>query len=684
MKISSKCFLVLIISCAFLLSQLTAQQTSTADYAHYLDQFVDTSANPGDDFFHYAVGKWIQNNPIPTNENSWGISSVVQEETYQRLIKVSEAAAANTNAQKGSNEQKIGDFWYAGMDADTIEKRGVTPLKEEFDQIEAIQDKESLLAVVAHLQYIGVGALYAQGIFQDEKNSSRVALHLYQGGLGLPSRDYYFDKDERTTKIRAEYVSHVAKMFQLLGDPEPTAAASSKIVMKMETDLAGASRKLEDLRDPYKNYNAVATKDMAKFTPSIDWIDFLSQQGIQDLDSVIVGQPEFFTQVELSLKTESIDHWKTYLRWQLINTFANRLSSNFDNQNFYFYGTILQGTPEQRPRWKRILDAEENYLGDALGQLYVQKYFSPQAKQRYEKLTDNIFAAFRDRIQKLDWMSAETKQKAFKKLSTVVKKVGYPEKWRDYSSLDIDRNSYVQNCIKGNMWLSEYFIQKLHKPVDHTEWNMTPQTYNAYYNPSNNEIVLPAAIFILPGIPDEYIDDALVYSYAGGTTIGHEITHGFDDQGRQFDDQGNLKDWWTQKDQDEFGRRAKMIIQQFNEYVAVDDLHVNGEATQGENIADLGGIVLGWDAFTKTEEFKSGKQIGGFTPAQRYFIGWALGWMNNLRPQTRAVRVKTDVHAPSFLRANGPVSNLPEFYKAFDVKPGQKMYRPENTRVRIW
>jgi putative endopeptidase len=412
MKISSKFFVVLIILSAFLLSQLAAQQTSTADYTHYLDQFVDTSVNPGDNFFRYAVGKWIKNNPIPSNENSWGIYSVIQDETYQRLIKVSEAAAANANAQKGSNEQKIGDFWYAGMDTDSIEKAGITPLKEEFDQIEAIHDKESLLAVVAHLQYIGVGALYAQGIFQDEMNSSKVALHLYQGGLGLPSRDYYFDKDERTTKIRAEYVDHVKKMFQFLADSEAKAAANSKIVMKIETDLAGASRKLEDLRDPYKNYNAVVTKEMAKFTPSIDWIDFLSKQGIQNLDSVIVGQPEFFTQVEKSLKSESIDHWKTYLRWQLINTFANRLSSKFDNQNFYFYGTILQGTPEQRPRWKRILDAEENYLGDALGQLYVQKYFSPQTKQRYEKLTDEIFAAFRDRIQKLEWMSAETKEKA--------------------------------------------------------------------------------------------------------------------------------------------------------------------------------------------------------------------------------------------------------------------------------
>ncbi len=329
-----------------------------------------------------------------------------------------------------------------------------------------------------------------------------------------------------------------------------------------------------------------------------------------------------------------------------------------------------------------MLDSEEYYLGYALGELYVKQYFSPKTKERYEKLTDEIFAAMRERIQSLDWMSAETKQQALKKLSTVTKKVGYPDRWRDYSKYAVDRGSFVMNCVRGNIWLSDYSIQKLYKPVDKNEWNMTPQTYNAYYNPSNNEIVLPAAAFILPGIPDEFVDDAIVYSYAGGTTIGHEITHGFDDQGKQFDDQGNLKSWWTKEDEEKFSQRAQKIIQQYNEYVAIDDLHVNGTATQGENIADLGGLVMGWEAFKKTEQYKSGKAIGGFTPEQRFFIGWSLGWMNDIRPENLAVRVKTDVHAPSFLRVIGPVSNMQEFYKAFDVKPGEKMYRPDI--VEIW
>jgi len=678
MKTAAKFIFVL-----FLLSTIAIAQThKTTDYSHYLDQFVDRSVDPRQDFFRYAVGKWLKNNPIPSNERSWGIGHVVREETYQRMLKINESASAK--AQEDSSAQKIGDFWYTAMDTATIEKLGITPLKEEFERIDAITDKQDMLDVTAHLQYIGVGPLFGSYVFQDEMDSTRNALHLYQGGLGLPDRDYYFDQDERTTKIRNEYKKHLAKMFQLLGDAEEKAAQNADTVFQIETDLAKASRKLQDLRDPHANYNKMTVEELSTLAPSINWKDFLEKGHIRDLQTVIVGQPEFFKQVEQSLNHESIDNWKTYLRWNLINTYADKVSSDFDKQNFYFYGTVMNGTPEQRPRWKRMLDDEESYLGYALGQLYVKQYFSPETKQRYEKLTNEIFDAFRERIKKLDWMSEETKQQALKKLGAVIKKVGYPDKWRDYSNYEVDRSSYVMNCVRGNIWRSEFYIQKLYKPVDRTEWGMTPQTYNAYYNPSNNEIVLPAAAFILPGIPDEYVDDAIVYAYAGGSTIGHEITHGFDDQGRQFDDHGNLKEWWTKGDEQKFKERAQKIIQQFNGYVAVDDLHVNGEATQGENIADLGGIILGWEAFQKSPEYKSGKSIGGFTPAQRFFIGWALSWMNDIRPENLAVRVKTDVHSPSFLRTNGPISNLPEFYKAFNVKPGDKMYRADDVRVEIW
>jgi putative endopeptidase len=367
-----------------------------------------------------------------------------------------------------------------------------------------------------------------------------------------------------------------------------------------------------------------------------------------------------------------------------VNTYAAAAGGKFNTENFHFFGTIMNGTAVQRPRWKRMLDEQEAYLGDDLGQLYVGKYFSPAAKERYRKLVAEIFAAFADRIRNVDWMSTPTKERALKKLSAVMIKVGYPDKWKDYSDYQVDRKSFLMNVVRGNAWQSAYYIKKLGKPVDRTEWGMTPQTYNAYYNPSNNEIVLPAAAFILPGIADSLVDDAIVYAYAGGSTIGHEITHGFDDQGRQFDEKGNLEEWWTPADGKEFNARAAKIIAQFNDYVAVDSLHVNGSATQGENIADLGGIQLAWDAFTKTREYKDGKSIGGLTPAQRFFVGWSISWMTAIRPEAVRTRVKTDVHAPSPMRAWAPVTNLPQFYGAFGVKPGDKMYRADSVRVKIW
>jgi len=664
-------------------ASLPSSTSSTGDVSHYLDNFIDKSVKPGDDFFQYAVGKWLREHPIPANERSWGIGHVVQEETYSRLVSISDEAG-RSGAATGTNAQKIGDFWYAAMDTNTILKQGIQPLADEFARIEAVRDVPGLLDDIAHLQYIGVGALCQLAIFQDEMNSEKVALHLYQGGLGLPNRDYYFDTDDRSKMLRSEYVKHVAAMFGLLGDDAAKAKANSETVMKIETELAGASRKLEDLRDPRANYHSMKTDSVSRLTPSIRWKEFLAKGNMPGIDTVIVGQPEFYQQVEKSLHGHTLPEWKTYLRWQLVTAYAAEAGGKFDQENFHFFGTILNGTPEQRPRWKRMLDEEENHLGYALGQLYVQKYFSPATKQRYEKLTDDIFAAFRERIKNVDWMSEPTKQRALKKLAAVTKKVGYPDKWRDYSSYDVDRASFLGNCVRGNAWLSDYEIKKLYKPVDRTEWDMTPQTYNAYYNPSNNEIVLPAAAFILPGIADSLVDDAIVYSYAGGSTIGHEITHGFDDQGRQFDEKGNLHEWWTPTDEKEFNRRAALIVRQFNDYIATGNLHVNGSATQGENIADLGGIVLGWEAFKKTQQYKENKPIGGLTPAQRYYIGWALSWMTQLRPENLAVRVKTDVHSPSFLRVIGPVSNQVSFYEAYGVKPGDKMWRADSVRVKIW
>jgi len=668
---------------ALVAAAAVAARTQATDPEHYLDRFIDPQVSPRQDFFRYAVGKWLRENPIPRSERGWGVGDVVQEEVYARLRGISRAAAS-AQAAPGSVEQKVGDFWTAAMDTVANGREGLAPLDSVFARIAGIHDGSGLATEIARLKRLGVGAPYRLSVEQDERHSDRYAVHLFQGGLGLPDRDYYFDTDARIRRVRQEYVRHVARMFRLLGDSAGPAAAHAATVMALETELAGASRKLEDLRDPEKNYHAMAPDSLERVTPSIPWRRQLADAGAGQVDRLVVGQPEFFREVEAAVASHSIEEWKTYLRWHLEHSFAAEAGGSFDAENFRFYGTVLSGVAEQRPRWKRVLDFEEQYLGHAVGRLYVAKYFSPETKARYTRLTGEILAAFGERIRRLDWMSDSTKARALHKLAAVGKKVGYPGRWRDYSAYQVDRRSFLGNAIRGRMWRADYDSARLRRPVDRTEWFMTPQTYNAYYNPSNNEIVLPAAVFALPGIADSLVDDAIVYGYAGGTTIGHEITHGFDDQGRKFDEHGNLVDWWTAEDAREFERRARGIVRQFDRYVAVDDLHLNGSATQGENIADLGGMASAWDAFTRTAQYREGRPIGGLTPAQRFFLGWALGWMGAFRPEFLAVMVKTDFHAPNRFRVIGPVSNMVPFYEAFGVVPGDSMYRPDSVRVRIW
>jgi putative endopeptidase len=645
---------------------------------------MDTTVSPRTDFFEYANGGWLKANPIPPNEQAWGIPYIVREETYARLRAVCESAAGDGSAQKGSNMQKIGDFWATALDSAAIEKQDMDPLRPELDRIEHIATPRDLRDVIALYQTYEIGPLFSPFVAQDERNSSVYAFHLYQGGLGLPNRDYYINTDARTENIRREYVRHVAAMLALVGEDSATARRHSGQIMQIESRLAKASRKLEDLRDPYRNYNKMSLSALERLTPSLKWTEIMPAMAVTGIDSVIVGQPEFYAEVERLLKSVPLDQWKAYLRWNLVNQFAPNLSSRFDKEHFRFYGMILSGVKEQRPRWKRVLDAEESAVGDMLGQLYVARYVPPSMKLRYETLVNNMFETYAERIAKLDWMSQETKDKALAKLRAVTRKVCYPDKWKDYSALQLDRTSYAANQIRANQWLYTYQINKLGKPVDRTEWEMTPQTYNAYYNPSNNEIVLPAAIFIIPGLPDSLADDAIVYGYAGASTIGHEVTHGFDDEGRQFDARGNLHNWWTKEDEKRFNERAQLMVDQFNHYVVLDSMHVNGKATLGENIADLGGLVIGYDAFKKTHEGQADTLIDGLTPDQRYFLGYALSWLNRRRDESLAMQVMTDVHSPEFLRVNGPVSNMPEFYRAFGVKPGDAMYRPDSVRVSIW
>lgn len=657
-------------------------KTKTTEVSNVFSANIDTTVNPAEDFFMYANGKWIKNNPIPNEESSWGIAYLVINENLQRLRDISEAAAKDGGA-KGSASQKIGDFWTASMDSAKIEQQGTKYLQPYFEKINAITDIPSFIQVISELDKIGVGALFSNYIGQDDKNSDVISFKLWQGGIGLPEREYYFNTDSSTTNIRKAYVAHVKKMLVLQGQDSISAATSAANILKMETSLAKASRKLADLRDPYANYNKMAISNLNKLTAAIDWKNFLENLGVTKIDSVIVGQPEFFKSLDNTLKSTSINDWKNYLRYRTVSSFSNALPESFVKEAFNF-SKLLTGAKEMKPRWKRAIKSEENAMGELLGQLYAKKYFDSTTKKRYSDLVEDIRDAYKERIKNLTWMSDSTKEKALAKLAAMTKKVGYPDKFKDFSAMEISKESYVQNMINANKWWHQHEVNKLGKPIDRTEWEMYPQTYNAYYNPSNNEIVLPAGIFTVPGFKDSQLDDAVVYGYAGASTIGHEITHGFDDQGRLYDAKGNLKNWWSKNDSAEFAKRSHVMVEQFNGYEPLPGTKINGAATLGENIADLGGILLGIDAFKKTDEYKKNEKVGGLTPMQRFFMGYSLGWLYSTRDESLKSQLMTDVHSPAKYRVNGPFSDIDEFYSTFNIKSGEKMYRPDSLRVKIW
>jgi len=640
----------------------------------------DTLVNPADDFFKYANGGWFKNNPIPSTEQSNGIFRTIADTINNQIKQICEKSAQDESAEKGSNKQKIGDFYASGMDSIAINKAGISPLKSEFAKIDAIKDVPSLVTSIAHLHTIGASPAFSFYLGQDDKISTKYALFLGQGGLGLGNRDYYFNTDEQTVKIRTEYVKHLQAMLKLIGQNE----AGATSIMKLETDLAKASRKLEDLRDPIKNYNKMTVASLGKITPNINWNSMFPVLGVAKADSVIVGQPEFYKALNTFVKSYSIEDWKTYLKWDLVNSYAAYLNSDIEKQNFKFYSTVMNGVSKQKPRWKRVVGQTDNYLGELIGQVYVAEYLPKGSKEKLLEIGNNIRDVYSDHIKKLDWMSEATKVKALKKLSKIVMKVGYPDKWKDMSSMKIDRKSYCGNVIQANIWSYKDMINKYGKPVDRTEWSMNPQTYNAYYNPSNNEIVVPACNIIVPGFEGRMPDDAILYGIIGGSTFGHEITHGFDDQGSQYDENGNLNNWWTPEDLKKFQAKTKLIVSQFNKYTVLGNKHINGEATQGENIADLGGVVMGYEAFKKTRQYKSNQKISNLSPDQRFFLAYGYAWMVNTKDEALASQIMTDVHAPAQFRINGPLSNIPEFYKAFNVKPGNKMYQTDSLRVVIW
>jgi putative endopeptidase len=645
---------------------------------------IDASVQPGDDFFSYANGAWLKSHPIPASEASWGIGKLVQDDLYDKLRKVSEDAAAAKSSASGSDEQKIGDFWSTAMDSELAERQGLAPLKSELARIDAVTDAKSAVDEAFALQPIGINAFFDFGVQQDEKQSDVMAVYLEQSGLGLPDRDYYFNSEAGVARARAAYVAHLRKMFALLGQDDAAAGVSADKVMAFETALAKVSRPLAELRDPQKNYNKMAPAELtARYTPDIAWNRQLQAWKLV-APYVIVGQPEFFDGLQKLLRATPAPVLRDYLRVHLVDSYASTLGKAIDDEHFDFYGRVLTGQKEQRPRWKRALDTENRAIGMILGRIFVQQYFPAKTKQRYNDLVEAIRTAYGERIDKLDWMSAATKAKAREKLAAVTRKVGYPDKWKDYSTLQIGRESYAQNEMNARRWAFNDHVSKFGKPVDRSEWGMTPQTYNAYYNPSNNEIVLPAAQFAIPGVKDDQVDDAVVYGYAAASTIGHEITHGFDDEGRQFDAKGNLADWWTKDDAAKFGERADVLVKQFDAYEPLPGLHINGRASLGENMADFGGVLIGLDAFKKTEQYKKGEKIAGYTPLQRFFLGYALSWIFEQQNALLRRGLLSDVHAPAKWRVNGPLSNIPEFYEAFGIKPGQPMWRDEKDRARIW
>lgn len=643
---------------------------------------LDRSVSPAKDFYQFAVGGWRANNPIPEDQVRWGTFEVLQEQNNQILKTILDKAAANKNWPGGSADQKIGDFYATGMDSARIEREGYKPIIPDLKKIDAIQNRNELVKLVAEDHLAGIPALFGFYVSVDAKKSSMMAPYLSQGGLGLPDVEYYTKDDARSKEIRDKYVQHLANMFRLINVDAATAEKDAQTVMNIETQLAKVSNTRLENRDPIKTYNKMTVDNLKNISGGFDWNSYFDNIGVRNLEVVIVSQPKFFAGLSQILNSTSLGDWKIYLKWHLINDAASALSSPFVNEDFDFSGKFLNGAKAMQPRWKRILRSVNGAMGELLGQIYVKEVFPPEAKERAQKIVHTLLASMGESIKNNQWMSDATKEQALHKLSTFGVKIGYPDKWKDYSALEIARDGYYKNLERAGIWARKDNLAKLGKPVDKTEWGMSPQTVNAYYNPTRNEIVFPAAI-LQPPFFNQNADDAINYG-AMGVVIGHEISHGFDDQGRKFDADGNIKDWWTKEDNDKFQARAKKLVDEFNGFVAIDTFKVNGALTLGENIGDLGGLNISFNAFKNTDEFKKGESIGGFTPAQRFFLGYAQIWAENIRPEALKLRLKVDVHSPARFRVLGPLMNLPEFFEAFDVKSGDTMRNPEDKLVKIW
>jgi putative endopeptidase len=654
-------------------ASLTADAQGTgaqapASNGHGIDlASMDTSVTPCQDFYQYANGKWLANNPVPADYASWGAFNELSNRNLDVLHSILEKASSDTSAQSDSNDGKLGRFYKVGMDESAIEAQGAGPLAPEQALIANVHDVPSLLQEIAHLHHEEVGAVFRFGSDQDAKDSTQVIAYLGQGGLGLPDRDYYLKQDSATKAIRDAYTAHVAKMFVLLGDSQDMANTESATVVGIETQFAQAEMSRVQLRDPNATYHKMTPADLDALTPHIRWKTYFSAIGVKSPGNINVGEPDFLKALDGMMTTVPMSDWRTYLRWHLISSTAPYLSSAFVNEDFAFSGQVLSGRKEILPRWKRVVNVINRQMGEALGQLYVQQQFSPQAKKRALAMVANLRAILRDDLATVSWMSEPTRQAAIKKLDAYTVKIGYPDKWRDYSKLAVDQNAYVLDVLEANRFDFDRDVSKIGKPVDRKEWGMTPPTVNAYYNPSLNEIVFPAGI-LQPPFFDPEADDAVNYG-AIGAVIGHEMTHGFDDQGRQFDPKGNLSNWWTPDDEANFKARAALIAQQFDSYEPLPGTHINGELTLGENIADLGGVKIAYLALERSLAGKPRTLIDGFTPEQRFFIAFAQIWRENMRPEAERLQLATDPHSPPRYRVLGPLANTPEFAKAFGCQP---------------
>jgi putative endopeptidase len=652
----------------------------TPGYWGFDTKNLDRSCKPCDDFFEFAMGGWMKANPIPPQYPRWGSFTVLLDKNQQNLRTILEAEEKTTSAA-GSNGQKIGDFYASCMDTTAIDAAGAKAIEPELGKIAAVKSAAELQAEAARLQENGIGVMFRFGSRQDAKDSSQVIATANQGGLGLPERDYYLRDDEKSKKLRDDYVKHATKLFELLGDPADKAAAEAGTVMAIETSLAKASMSNVEVRDPNKTYNRMTAEEVQKLTPDFSWTAYFAEVGQPGLKELNVGQPEFFKALNAQLTTTSLDDWKTYLRWRLVDVTAPGLSEPFVTEDFDFHDKDLRGAKEILPRWKRCVTATDRSLGEALGQVYVERYFPPEAKAHALEMVHNLVSALHDDLQTLPWMSADTRTQATAKLQAFGVKIGYPDKWRDYSGLKIDRTSYMQNELRSAAFEFHRQVEKIGKPVDRTEWGMTPPTVNAYNRSSMNEIVFPAGI-LQPPFYDPKADDAV--NYGGmGAVIGHEITHGFDDQGSKFDGKGNLRDWWTADDQKNFKERATCVSDQFDGYVVDGDLHENGKLVLGESIADLGGLTIAYAAYEKSLEGKPRPpEKDGFTAEQRFFLGWAQVWGANERIEYARLQTNTDPHPLARFRGNGPLSNMADFAKAFGCKKGDAMVREK--ACKIW